>query len=91
MNLPAPYRQSGEATLLMHAVQLMICSSLRHRLNRAMSWRHCVVLVLALLGATSALALAPNNHITQYSHAAWRIQDGFFRRSPSAFAQTPDG
>jgi signal transduction histidine kinase/ligand-binding sensor domain-containing protein len=69
----------------------MIRSSLRHTSKRTMSWRYCFVLALALLGATSALALDPNKHITQYAHAAWRIQDGFFRTSPSAFAQTPDG
>jgi signal transduction histidine kinase/ligand-binding sensor domain-containing protein len=76
---------------LMHAGQFMIRSSLRHTSKKAMSWRYCFVLVLALLGSTSALALDPNKHITQYAHAAWRIQDGFFRTSPSAFAQTADG
>ena len=29
--------------------------------------------------------------ISQYAHAAWRIQDGFFRGNPSALAQTKDG
>jgi ligand-binding sensor domain-containing protein len=69
----------------------MIRSSLRHTSKRALPWRYCTVLALALLGATPALALDPNKRITQYAHAAWRMGDGFFRTLPSAFAQTPDG
>jgi signal transduction histidine kinase/ligand-binding sensor domain-containing protein len=41
--------------------------------------------------ATPALALDPNLRITQYRHAAWRLQDGVFASAPNVVAQTPDG
>ncbi|SEG69136.1 Two component regulator propeller [Bryocella elongata] len=37
------------------------------------------------------LALNPDNRISQYGHAAWRVQDGAIGGNPNAFAQTPDG
>jgi signal transduction histidine kinase/ligand-binding sensor domain-containing protein len=44
------------------------------------------------LGAvSSACALDPNNHISQYGHTAWRIQDGVFNGTPHTIAQTADG
>jgi len=33
----------------------------------------------------------PPLKLTQYSHTAWRIQDGIFEGSPNAIAQTADG
>ncbi|WP_158945147.1 sensor histidine kinase [Granulicella sp. S190] len=36
-------------------------------------------------------ALDPKVHITQYSHTAWRTQDGFFAGSPLRLSQTLDG
>jgi hypothetical protein len=56
------------------AVPLMIRSSLRHTSKRALSWRHCFVLALTLLGANSALAPDPDKHITQYAQVAWRMR-----------------
>ena len=39
----------------------------------------------------SVWAVDPNRHISQYAHAAWRLQDGFFKGSPISIAQTKDG
>jgi signal transduction histidine kinase/ligand-binding sensor domain-containing protein len=51
-----------------------------------------LVWVTMILFATStAWAVDPATHITQYSHMAWRIQDGVFNGAPSAIAQTTDG
>ncbi len=36
-------------------------------------------------------ALQPGRQVSQFGHAAWRMQDGFFRGVPSAIAQTKDG
>ena len=41
--------------------------------------------------ANPASALDPNLRITQYRHAAWRLQDGAFASAPNAVAQTADG
>lgn len=41
--------------------------------------------------ATPLLALNPGSRISQYGHAAWRVQDGALNGSPTVFAQTPDG
>src|SRR5262249_60081560 len=38
-----------------------------------------------------ARALDPSKHISQYAHAAWRVQDGFFSGTPSELTQTADG
>jgi signal transduction histidine kinase/ligand-binding sensor domain-containing protein len=43
------------------------------------------------LFATAAFALDSSKQVTQYAHTAWMIQDGFFRGSPFAIAQTKDG
>src|SRR5258707_3855641 len=50
-------------------------------------------LVLSLVGLCPAAAQAvdPDKRVSQYTHAAWRIQDAFFRGSPFAIAQTQDG
>jgi signal transduction histidine kinase/ligand-binding sensor domain-containing protein len=44
-----------------------------------------------MLLATSAAAVDPSKHISQYSHTAWRIQDGIFSGAPNAITQTSDG
>ena len=51
----------------------------------------CLPLVLACLYPVSARALDPSKHISQYAHAAWRTQDGFFSGAPNAITQTVDG
>ena len=38
-----------------------------------------------------ALALDPHTRISQYSHTAWRVQDGVFEAAPNAVTQTADG
>jgi ligand-binding sensor domain-containing protein len=38
-----------------------------------------------------AWAVDPDKHISQYAHAAWRVQDGFFKGSPGRMVQTRDG
>ena len=39
----------------------------------------------------SVWALDPNRQISQYAHAAWRIQDGLFSSGPRTVVQTNDG
>ena len=46
---------------------------------------------LLILLTNFANALDPNRRISQYTHTAWRIQDGFFTGTPQAIAQTRDG
>jgi ligand-binding sensor domain-containing protein len=54
--------------------------------------RSFLVCVLSLwLTLSAAHALDPNKHLTQYAHAAWRIQDGFLPNSPYWISQTEDG
>ena len=53
------------------------------------SFPACFLFLLFL--ATSALAVDPSKHISQYSHTAWRIQDGIFSGAPNAITQTSDG
>jgi signal transduction histidine kinase/ligand-binding sensor domain-containing protein len=50
-----------------------------------------ILLTALLFGASTAWALDPATHLTQYSHRAWRLQDGFFAGAPTAIAQTTDG
>jgi ligand-binding sensor domain-containing protein len=52
------------------------------------SW---LVLACACLHPAMAWAVDPARLISQYSHTAWRVQDGFFRGSPYTFVQTEDG
>ncbi len=47
--------------------------------------------VLLYLAVSSALAVDPGKHISQYAHSAWRIQDRVFNGSPIVIAQTTDG
>jgi ligand-binding sensor domain-containing protein len=45
-----------------------------------------------LLGlVTTAHALNPETHISQYRHTVWRVQEGDLSGNPTAFVQTPDG
>ncbi len=46
---------------------------------------------LVLLLSVPVRGLDPGKRISQYAHAAWRAQDGFFKGSPSAVTQTRDG
>lgn len=52
--------------------------------------RFAVTFGLALAGP-AAFALNPALEISQYSHKAWRISEGFTRSPIRAIAQTPDG
>jgi len=56
-----------------------------------MSRRYCLVLTIALFETVSAWAVDPGSHVSQYSHLAWRRQDGFFTGRPLGLAQTLDG
>jgi hypothetical protein len=57
-------------------------------LNKLLSIPFCLLL---LLTGESCLAVDPSKQMTQYAHAGWRIQDGFFNGLPTAIAQTTDG
>ncbi len=46
---------------------------------------------LLLSGLPAALALDPDQRISQYAHTAWRVRDGTFAGAPSAITQTTDG
>lgn len=50
----------------------------------------CCVLIF-WFSASAANALDPNEHISQYGHTAWHIQDGVFPGIPHVLAQTADG
>jgi ligand-binding sensor domain-containing protein len=52
---------------------------------------HFLSLLLSLLTASSAWAVDPSLHISQYAHTAWRIQDGVFSGAPNTVTQTADG
>lgn len=43
------------------------------------------------LAVSSAWAVDPSKHISQYAHTAWRLQDGAFNGVPRAIVQTTDG
>jgi PAS domain S-box-containing protein len=54
--------------------------------------RSFLICVLSLwLTSSVAQALDPNKRLTQYSHTAWRIQDGFLPNIPWWISQTKDG
>jgi len=48
-------------------------------------------LLISFFVSSSARAVDPNNHISQYAHTAWRVQDGIFVGTPRVLAQTTDG
>lgn len=59
---------------------------------RPLCVRTLVVFITSLaLFTISSSALDPSRQISQYSHTAWRISDGFFNGTPQAIAQTADG
>jgi ligand-binding sensor domain-containing protein len=47
--------------------------------------------LLCFFAVSSAWAVDPTRHISQYAHTAWRIQDGVFSGTPKAISQTADG
>ncbi|HTB12347.1 MAG TPA: two-component regulator propeller domain-containing protein, partial [Bryobacteraceae bacterium] len=52
----------------------------------------CALTWLAFLCVpVSAWAVSPNVRISQYGHATWRIEDGFFGGRPNSITQTGDG
>lgn len=59
--------------------------------TRSTSGSYCLSLALAFLCPVLSWALPPGKYVTQYSHSAWRVQDGFFTGSPMAVVQTQDG
>ena len=46
---------------------------------------------LLLIGLHLAGALEPNQPLSQYAHATWSMESGWFRSSPYEVAQTSDG
>jgi signal transduction histidine kinase/ligand-binding sensor domain-containing protein len=54
-------------------------------------WSFPVCFLLCFLAVSSAWAVNPSLHISQYAHTAWRIQDGVFSGAPNAITQTTDG
>lgn len=56
-----------------------------------MSLRALVALAALFAFSSTALALDPAQHLTQYGHTAWRVRDGSFAAPPTAIAQTTDG
>jgi ligand-binding sensor domain-containing protein len=46
---------------------------------------------LFLCGTVSVWAVNPRNHISQYGHTAWRVQDGFLGGAAFSITQTTDG
>jgi signal transduction histidine kinase/ligand-binding sensor domain-containing protein len=55
--------------------------------DRGVVW----VSFVALLLATPVAGLDPNTAITQYSHTAWRVREGYFVGQPTTVTQTSDG
>ena len=63
----------------------------RHRRARRLLALGTVLTVMLLSGLPRALALDPDQRISQYGHTVWRIQDGFLPGPPEDIAQTVDG
>ena len=53
--------------------------------------RYAVTLGLLLLLCPCAFALDPALDVSQYSHTAWTVREGFFKGGITAVTQTPDG
>ena len=51
----------------------------------------CLLCFFGIFNSSTATAEDKHISFTQYSHAAWRIQDGAFRGVPSQVVQTSDG
>jgi signal transduction histidine kinase/ligand-binding sensor domain-containing protein len=52
--------------------------------------KHFALVCFLLLTTTTALAVDPAKHISQYAHSAWRTREGVFA-GPVVVAQTADG
>ena len=63
-----------------------MCSRMGKPRANAVFW-----LALLLAHSTCALALDPSLDISQYSHTAWRVRDGFGNGPLHSIAQTHDG
>ncbi len=50
-----------------------------------------VCLLILLTTSACALELDPSPDISQYSHTAWKVREGFTRGTIFSMAQTPDG
>jgi hypothetical protein len=48
-------------------------------------------IIVVLFYSLPVWAVNPQNHISQYGHSVWRIQEGYFNGQVSAVAQTIDG
>lgn len=62
--------------------------------RRSRKFNFCIRIVSAcilLASGNSAYALNPSLDVSQYSHTAWKIRDGFTKGAIAAIAQTPDG
>ena len=53
--------------------------------------RRLLIVLLAMLWHSDAVALDPSLDVSQYAHKAWKIRDGFPAGYAESFAQTPDG
>src|SRR5579863_10079085 len=65
------------------------CARWLFRTCAARSWLLQLAPLLFLI--RPALALNPNQQISQYGHSVWRLQDGVFPGTPHAITQTADG
>ena len=50
-----------------------------------------VCLLLCFFAVNLVRAVDPSLHISQYTHTAWRVQEGVFNGAPNALTQTTDG
>jgi ligand-binding sensor domain-containing protein/anti-sigma regulatory factor (Ser/Thr protein kinase) len=64
---------------------------LRLRLRRLLSAAVRLLFTCAIVYGAPALGAGYHPTLTQYAHAAWRIQDGDFDGQPSSIVQTRDG
>ena len=58
--------------------------------SRALVLSFCWMWLVSVL-SVPARALDPNMNVSQFAHAAWLTQDGYFSGPPSVVAQTSDG
>ena len=67
------------------------CLTVRFRLR----WRRAATALRSameyLLLGTLLASSSPGQQLTQYSHKAWRVQEGIFDAAPVSIAQTTDG
>ena len=75
-----------------HQLISRVClSSVKILLRRTLPLPRVALILFAVLGIVPARALNPNLQISQYSHTAWRLQDGVLPSLPMSMAQTTDG